>query len=79
MRVMLIALSILAALAIGSCVEAQTYPWCALYTKDSASCSFMTLEQCMADVSGIGGFCQKNDWYKSTAAVSLRHKPHNKH
>lgn len=79
MRVMLIALSIFAALAIGSCVEAQTYPWCALYTKDSASCSFVTLEQCMADVSGIGGFCQKNDWYKPTAAVSLQHKPHNKH
>ena len=79
MRVMLIALSILAALAIGSCVEAQTYPWCALYTKNSASCSFVTLEQCMADVSGIGGFCQKNDWYKPTAAVSLQHKPHNKH
>jgi Protein of unknown function (DUF3551) len=79
MRVVLIVLPVLAAFAIGSYAEAQTYPWCALYTKDSASCSFVTLEQCMADVSGIGGFCQKNDWYKPTSAVSLQHKPHNKH
>jgi hypothetical protein len=73
---MLVALSIIAAAATGSRAKAQTYPWCALYTKDSESCSFVTLEQCMADVSGIGGFCQKNDWYKPSAAVSLQHKAH---
>ncbi len=39
--------------------EAQDYPWCALYAKDGDThCFFMSYEQCMATVSGIGGFCQ---------------------
>ena len=76
MRIMLIMLSILVAFAIGSHAQAQTYPWCAIYSKGCTSCSFVTLDQCMADVSGIGGFCQQNDWYKPTAAMSLQHKSH---
>jgi len=47
---------------------AQDYPWCANYTKGSTSCSFNTFEQCMADVSGIGGFCERNTWYRPAAA-----------
>ena len=27
------------------------------------SCSFVTFAQCMADVSGIGGFCERNTSY----------------
>jgi hypothetical protein len=44
--------------ATGTNAKAQDYPWCANYTKGSTSCSFVTFEQCMADVSGIGGFCE---------------------
>jgi hypothetical protein len=28
----------------------------------------------MADVSGIGGFCEQNNTYKPSGAVPLRHK-----
>jgi Protein of unknown function (DUF3551) len=69
MRYCLFALSLFAAWAvIGTSAKAQDYPWCANYTKGSTSCSFVTFEQCMADVSGIGGFCERNTLYHPTAA-----------
>jgi hypothetical protein len=41
--------------------EAQNDPWCAIYAKDGDShCAIATREQCMATVSGIGGFCVAN-------------------
>jgi hypothetical protein len=51
--------------ALGPRAEAQNYPWCANYSKDfgGQNCGFSTREQCMADVSGIGGFCEPNNLY----------------
>ncbi len=43
--------------------EARTWlPFCATYADNSGitSCSFYTYEQCLASVSGIGGFCKNN-------------------
>jgi len=42
------------------------YPWCAVYGGDasgSSNCGFLTIEQCRATVSGIGGFCGPNQFY----------------
>jgi hypothetical protein len=42
------------------------YPWCAVYggrAGGASNCGFRTWEQCMATVSGIGGFCQPNQFY----------------
>ncbi len=41
---------------------APYYPWCARYFDRSTAtiCGFATREQCMADVSGRGGFCLEN-------------------
>ena len=42
------------------------YPWCANYGGDasgSSNCGFLTLEQCRATVSGIGGYCDHNQFY----------------
>ena len=72
---MLIRTIILATLALSSTVLAQApasalpydpYPWCANYGGDangSSNCGFLTLEQCRATVSGIGGFCAHNQFY----------------
>jgi hypothetical protein len=80
MRVVFVVLSILVVTTgTGTRAEAQTYPWCALYSGamgGSSNCGFSTYQQCMADVSGIGGFCQPNDWYKPPATAPLRHKSH---
>ena len=41
--------------------NAGPYKWCAVYSARGASnCGFVTLEQCRATVSGIGGFCMRN-------------------
>jgi hypothetical protein len=33
----------------------------------------------MATVSGIGGFCEKNDWYHPTAEAAPRYSPRKRH
>jgi hypothetical protein len=50
--------------AIGTRVQAQNDPWCARYSfRDGATCGFTSFAQCMATVSGIGGFCEANNLY----------------
>ncbi|HEY1979953.1 MAG TPA: DUF3551 domain-containing protein [Xanthobacteraceae bacterium] len=76
MRVAFLVLSVLVLTAgIARRAEAQNYPWCANYSKGALNCSFVTYEQCMADVSGIGGFCEQNNTYKPPSALPPRHKP----
>jgi len=45
--------------------SAQNYPWCAYYGDDfgGTNCGFVSYEQCMATVTGIGGFCDRNTQY----------------
>jgi hypothetical protein len=51
--------------ALGGSARAQNYPWCAYYGGDfgGENCGFTTFEQCMATLSGIGGFCDQNTQY----------------
>jgi hypothetical protein len=46
---------------------ADPYRWCAEYSGGmgggGTNCGFVTLEQCRATVSGIGGFCVPNQFY----------------
>lgn len=42
------------------------YPWCAYYTfhdGDATNCGFVSWQQCMATISGIGGYCAPNPRY----------------
>jgi len=55
------------------------YPWCAVYSGDGSggtNCGFLTIEQCRATVSGIGGFCARNQFYNPgrPAAGARKHK-----
>jgi hypothetical protein len=59
-----------AATTFGTLAEAQNYPWCAQYSDGGGgamNCGFSTYQQCMADVSGIGGFCIQNNTYQPPA------------
>ena len=61
--------------------QAQNYPWCAHYDKGDGgwNCGFTSFEQCLTDISGLGGFCEQNNTYKaliSAAAHPVRHKSH---
>lgn len=66
---MRLAVAVLAALCAGAVLDtakADPYPWCAVYgvtRGGSTNCYFMTLAQCQATVSGIGGFCEHNNFY----------------
>jgi len=68
--------TLLAATATGSGAQAQNYPWCAQYSgggMDGAmNCGFSTYQQCMATVSGIGGFCMENNTYRPPAEPHKR-------
>jgi len=50
--------------AIGA-ATADPYKWCAVYggSFGGSNCGFVTIEQCRATVSGIGGFCEPNQFY----------------
>jgi hypothetical protein len=51
------------------------YPWCAQYSGDGdggRNCGFSTLEQCRATVSGIGGSCEPNLFYRDRPATLQR-------
>lgn len=56
------------------------YPWCAVYGGrggGGTNCGFLTIEQCRATVSGIGGFCAPNQFYNPRPAARARKKQAN--
>lgn len=62
-------------IAAATSAQAQNYPWCAYYGNGNrgTNCGFVSFEQCMADVSGIGGFCQRNTMYRPPTGPHKRH------
>ena len=71
MRKRLTGTIILAALAAAivltpAAAKADPYRWCAVYGGEDAggtNCGFVTLEQCRATISGMGGSCEPNQFY----------------
>ena len=50
--------------------QADPYRWCAHYSGEGgngSNCYFMTLDQCRATISGIGGYCRPNPFYTGPA------------
>jgi hypothetical protein len=60
-----IAVPLLILMAIDEAV-AQNYPWCAQYgiRGGPRNCGFVTYQQCMATISGLGGYCERNPMYR---------------
>ncbi len=55
------------------------YPWCAVYSGSAggaSNCGFLTIEQCRATVSGIGGFCEPNQFYNPGRPATRTRKKH---
>ena len=75
MRLYILSLSLVAVALLGeiqtaSAQSAYDYPWCSRYFKREGggmSCYFKTREQCMATVSGIGGYCLQSPFYRGTS------------
>lgn len=60
--------------ALAGPAAAQNYPWCAVLDTGDASynCGFVSFEQCMATVRGIGGTCMVNTTYTPVATPRPR-------
>ena len=46
--------------------HADPYKWCAVYGGrggGARNCGFVSYQQCLATVHGIGGFCERNQFY----------------
>ena len=69
MRTTLAATALLAAVCASSPATAQEYPWCADYSEDvgGVNCGFVSWQQCMWTVSGVGGHCRENGFYRGPA------------
>lgn len=66
----------LAPQAVSSAHASDRYPWCAVYserTVGATNCGFMTLAQCRATISGIGGMCEPNPAYVSPRSRKPRY------
>jgi len=51
---------------VGTGAYAQNFPWCAVYSGSmggARNCGFSTYAQCMAAVSGNGGYCALNNQF----------------
>jgi hypothetical protein len=73
MRKTALALTIMICAGLPASVQADPYRWCADYSGGfgggGTNCGFVTLEQCRATVSGIGGFCRPNPFYDGRPVV----------
>jgi hypothetical protein len=67
MRIVLAALVALILGAAPNAAQADPYRWCAIYGGfhggGGTNCYFVTLQQCEAAVSGVGGYCRPNPFY----------------
>lgn len=65
MRIILFVLLVLATASFGRPAEAREYPWCARYDWTTRNCGFVSFQQCLATISGIGGRCEPNPLYQA--------------
>ena len=56
----LIGLLALPALIAMTATTANAAAWCAHYDVSTSNCGFHTYQQCLATISGIGGYCAPN-------------------
>lgn len=66
MQILAAAAALLAGLPAGHAQSAYDYPWCAVYTNRSGAqaCYYASYAQCMATMSGIGGYCRPSPYYR---------------
>jgi len=75
MRLALVALLVIVTGSFVETVKADPYRWCAEYGGGGqggggTNCYFVTLEQCRAAISGMGGFCRPNNFYDGRPVVT---------
>jgi hypothetical protein len=77
MRIVLASVIFLLVGSTFNAARADPYPWCAVLNMGDAAynCYFMTLQQCQATVSGIGGSCEPNQFYDGRPEGAYTKRP----
>jgi hypothetical protein len=75
MRLALTALVLAGTALLAQPAKADPYRWCAVYGANDGreSCYYKTFEQCLAQIQGLGGFCNLNPGY--TGPTSTERPP----
>ena len=74
MKAALCLLGVLVTIVIATPAHADG-PWCAFYDALYATnCGFHTYEQCLATVSGAGGYCEPNTMYVPPSGRQRRYR-----
>jgi len=62
MKALLMSAIVIGAAAMAGQADAAEGRWCAVYAnaEGAKNCYFATYRQCVADLRGKGGFCQRN-------------------
>ena len=84
MRQAILGLAVAAGFAVpffATPASADPYRWCALYGGaqggGATNCGFVTIEQCRATLSGMGGYCVENQFYTGPGrTVRYKRKRH---
>jgi hypothetical protein len=58
---LLVAAALMAAATMPA-AAGKTPAWCAQYDAYTYNCGFFTFAQCLATISGAGGYCRPNYW-----------------
>jgi hypothetical protein len=64
-RFRILAVLAISALQIGVIPDANASSWCADYAGEGINCGFYSRQQCLDDISGIGGVCRPNVYEES--------------
>ena len=78
MRIILATLAVLFVASVTDAAKADPYRWCAQYSGKgggSQNCYFVTIDQCQAAVSGVGGFCARNPFFDGLPVVTPEDRP----
>ena len=62
--------TIAASMMATSAAQADQYKWCAVYAGrdyEATNCGFVTYQQCLNTISGVGGYCVLNQFYTGPA------------
>jgi hypothetical protein len=61
-----------------SAAQADPYRWCAdygLFGNRGTNCYFMTIQQCRAAISGVGGHCRPNPFFDGRPVTTPEDRP----
>jgi Protein of unknown function (DUF3551) len=71
LSLLLLAAAVLGETPLASAQSPYSYPWCARAYKmdsNSTSCYYISYQQCMTTLSGIGGYCFQSPYYHAAPA-----------